>query len=97
MNKPGPTEFLKSLGPSSDSVAVSLYKLGVKGKKRSPCNCPIAVALKQFSSCWPGIYVYPRSITYKDDQIIDPATTPAVTEFLIRFDIGHFDHLEARP
>ena len=97
MSKPNPTEFLKSLGQSATEVAASLDKLGVKGKKKSPCNCPIAVALKQFSSCWPGIRVHHRDITYNDDQIIDPTPTPAVIDFTRLFDAGLFDHLEIQP
>lgn len=46
MSKPRTTDFLKSLGDTSEEVAESLRKLGVKGKTtRYGDKCPIAIAV----------------------------------------------------
>lgn len=101
--KPGPSEFLQSLGNTSQEVADSLRRLGVKSKKpfdaASYCyNCPIAVAVNEHSNGWGGIKVSQNGyLTYSDSQIMDPKTTPAVQWFIQDFDKGLYPDLVGDP
>lgn len=94
--KPSPTEFLKSLGNTSEEVANSLRRLGVKSKPWGTpgYNCPLAVAVNEHSCGWGGIYVSPSGcLTYRDSQIINPQTTTAVQQFVRDFDKGLYPDL----
>jgi hypothetical protein len=90
----GPSEFVKSLGSTADEVAESLRRLGVKGRRRSRCECPIAVAVNKHAPGWGGIRVSGSGyLSYNDVQIMDPQTTSAVQAFVRAFDDGSYPYL----
>lgn len=99
------TEYLTSLGTTSEEVANSLRQQGVKGKKRSCKLCPILNGLYQ--ACpdfWPGLKIqggdkagdhWYYSATFNDCQICDPTLPAPVMDFIGDFDGGKYPDLEA--
>jgi len=101
------SEYLKSLGETSEEVAESLRKQGVKGKVASHCHCPILNGIYQ--ACpdyWTGLTIAGGSKTQKGDwyyhaslhdyQIMDPQLPQPVMNFIGDFDTGKYPFLEAK-
>ncbi len=98
------TEFLTSLGTTADEVADSLRAAGIRGIRSSMCNCPILNAVYQaLPDYWPGLVILGsvtkngRSYraTLGDSQICDPRLTPAIEDFIAKFDSGSYPDLAA--
>lgn len=93
MEKLGPTEFMKTLGDTSEEVADSIRKFGITGTKGSR-RCPLAKALKEHSNCGYTIGVSAHGDVYYDDlQVLDPDTPTAVKQFVRDFDNDKYPDL----
>lgn len=101
------TEYLTSLGNTSEEVAESLRQHGIKGVKKSKCHCPILNAIYQ--ACpdyWTGLKIYGGTMkqdgnwyyyaTLDDDQIMDPRLPQSVMNFIGDFDTGKYPDLEVK-
>jgi hypothetical protein len=101
------TQYLTSLGSTSQEVAQSLRQQGIKGLKRSPCHCPILNAIYgALPHYWAGLHIVgggqldgqkvPYRASLNDAQIMDPQLTAAVQDFLYDFDNGLYPDLVAQ-
>lgn len=97
-------ELLDSLGSTPDEVAAYLAAAGIKGYKRNPCHCPLAVLVNDFAkknNYWDGLVVETYNgdrcvIRQPDPQILGRWHVPKpVAEFAIKFDSGHYPQLDA--
>lgn len=100
------SEYLDSLGHTSEEVAGSLRQAGIKGIRVSPCHCPVLNAIYHaLPDYWPGLKIYGAPAeagkaasyhaTLSDSQICDPALPRAVIDFIGDFDTGKYPDLEA--
>lgn len=100
-------EYLTSLGNTSEEVAESLRKQGVKGLIRSKCKCPILNGIYQaLPNYWSGLQIvngyklaegnWKYYATLNDDQILDPVLPKPVMNFIGDFDEGKYPDLEAK-
>lgn len=89
---------MDELGKTSDDVANTLFLLGVRGVRRSSDNCPIInYFYRKNPNAWPGLEApKPGKLTYNDSQILDPTVSPAVMDFMRKFDDGCYPKLEAK-
>jgi hypothetical protein len=93
-------EYLTALGTTSEAVAESLRKQGVKGLQRSIYKCPVLNALyKAVPNYWPGLRILGGPLNYRatlnDDQIMDPVLPKPVVAFIRDFDEGKYPDLVA--
>lgn len=101
------SDYLKSLGNTSDEVAMSLRAQGIKGKRTSKCHCPVLNGI--YRACpdyWSGLEIFggaPDSkigskhhyyATLQDSQIMDPQLPQAVQNFIGDFDLGKYPDME---
>jgi len=98
MEKKKISEFLASLGDSSDAIALSLKNLGVQGKVGDSRSCPISVACNKYAKGWGNVLTTGNGyLTWGDPQITDPVLDPAVqrnvTEFVHNFDARKYPEL----
>ncbi len=91
------TDALNKLGSSENEIVGNLIKLGIKGTKLSPCNCPISNYL-----------VKELGFANNDDVIVDHTricfprnkgeqtySCPAlIAEVIVNFDRGNYKDLE---
>lgn len=100
-------EYLTSLGNTSEEVAESLRKQGVKGLRRSKCKCPIINGIYQaVPNYWSGLNIvngcklaegdWSYYATLNDCQILDPDLPKPVMNFIGDFDEGKYPDLEAK-
>jgi hypothetical protein len=83
---------LDALGSTSDEIAAELARRGIRGWREEAGECPIAVYLHAaLGSSDPG------GCTVTADDVlaagVHVAPSPAVGEFVIRFDAGAYPHL----
>ena len=93
------SDYLNSLGTTSEEVAQSLRRAGIKGVRVSTCACPILKAIYDaLPDYWPGLKIYGKPPSYHaslgDSQICDPALPAAVIAFISDFDLGKYPDLE---
>ncbi len=93
-------EYLSSLGNTSEEVAESLCKQGIKGLVKSLRCCPIANALYASCDMWGGLFLGKNgdsfSATFNDAEVPDPQLPEAVISFIRDFDAGKYPDLEAK-
>ncbi len=99
------SEYLASLGNTTDEVADSLRHHGVKGEIGSTCHCPILNAItKACPDYWSGLKIYGcvsetgdhhYEATLNDPQIMDPSLPKPVQWFIGEFDLGNYPDLVA--
>lgn len=99
------SEYLKSLGNTSEEVANSLRAQGIKGIKLSARRCPILNAI--YKSCpdyWYKLKIiggskigenWHYSASLGDSQIMDPMLPQAVSNFIGDFDCGKYPDLRS--
>lgn len=99
-------EYLSSLGNSSEEVAESLRKQGVKGYRKSVYACPILQGIyKACPNYWSGLEInggiknFDGSWRYRaslhDSQIVDPTLPQPIMNFIGDFDTGKYPDLES--
>ena len=93
---------LNALGDTGNAVAVSLRKLGIKGRRDDGCACPLANYVSVCIGLTPG--VPPRWITvtpgiiqisaaaFGEREVI--VTTQPWREFISNFDSGDYPDLD---
>ncbi len=101
------SDYLNSLGATSEEVAESLRRAGIKGVRVSICACPILNAIyAAIPDYWSGLKIYGRPAengappryhaTLGDSQICDPHLPEAVAAFISDFDLGKYPDLETQ-
>ena len=93
--KPSVREYMSRLGETSDAVAESLRRAGVRGIRKSSISCPLLVGIKRECRLPWGSPTAPKPgvVTYSDLQIMDPPVPTPVAEFMKRFDEGEYPEL----
>ena len=89
MNKEAILSALQSLGSDTDAVARTLRKKGIKGVRRSSCDCPIARFLKREGAISPRIGLH----AYVGDFQVSLRAFPGVYRFVGAFDEGGYPDL----
>jgi len=87
------SDFLKDMGNTSEEVAESIRKIGVKGVQKNPRHCPLALAIREKFPSTIGLRVGGNTMTYSDPQTMDPAHTPSTSQFVKDFDAGKYPDL----
>jgi hypothetical protein len=87
-------EALNKLGRSADEVAENLYVMGYSGECKKAHNCPLANYLKDRIA---GVNHVSMSITRYSYDYRNPVEfdLPAISEFVLRFDVHKYPKLEA--
>ena len=89
---------LDALGSTKDAIARTLRDKGIKGERRSACNCPIAQYLRTCGwSGWSRVEVSGRGVSAYDDLAppVRVSLPAAVFSFVLAFDGGCYPELEA--
>lgn len=85
-------KVLESLGPTSDAVANALRQLGVKGSRKSYCQCPISNYLIHERFLNPEVLSISIVVGPKGGRFaIEPPTS--VAEFIVNFDQERYPDL----
>jgi len=84
---------LTDLGDNPDQIAKSLLTAGYKGYRGSADGCPLA---RYFMSFLPGFYqtYWYQAHAHIGCNKLDYSLPAAVSEFVQRFDAGHYPYLE---
>lgn len=90
---------LTDLGNTADAVAHTLHTLGFAGDLASSDSCPVARYLSAYT---PVTFVqvtdHEVTVDLDDGSTVTVFNPPAVTEFILRFDLrGMYPHLIASP
>lgn len=84
-------DALAELGASSDAVAISLYRKGIKGVPKKPEVCPIAKHLeKKFPGAWFSVKGASIDVGINLPGQYNTANTVAGTSFVSSFDNGGY-------
>lgn len=94
MKKQPLSEFCEGLGQNPISVAWSLWTLGAKGQRGNTGHCPLANAIREHTTAWPGAWVYHGAVLFRDPQIMDYRLPNPCAEFIKLFDQGEFPFLD---
>lgn len=97
------SDYLKSLGETSEAVAQNLMAHGIKGIKESSTKCPIINAIYKYCpNCYPGLTIYKSGCCYcikfnrlllMNPLIIDPYLSQPIVDFIRDFDNGKYPEL----
>lgn len=87
--------FLRGLGRSSNQVAESLKKMGIKGARCIPQSCPLAEAIRRECGA-KFVHVGGEAVAYRTDatEPYTPVLAPApCVDFIRTFDRGGYPEL----
>jgi hypothetical protein len=84
-------KLLADLGDTADAIADRLRALGIKGRARQACHCPVANYIER-QSAYTGASVSRDLVLAVDPDLnyeaLEVPTPDAVAEFVRRFDDG---------
>lgn len=90
-------KVLQSLGHTASQVAQSLYSRGIKGRRRSTCDCPVANMITRLGvttvqvSRVHAVYVIPGVFPM---PVLSVRLPSVVGDFVKNFDAGDYPDLE---
>lgn len=91
----------KQRSVTATDIAIRLSMLGIKGRRREPCHCPVAIYVRKalgLSESTRGISIWPSTIylTHRPAPHFARCryTPQEVGDFILRFDRGEYPYLE---